>query len=48
MDFTPFWAESIGSKLPQFLATNVMPYVGDLVILAFVTHLADGPFGRFI
>ena len=31
--------------LPQFLATSVLPYVGGLAILAFVTHLVGGPFG---
>lgn len=32
-------------KPPQFLATNVVPYVGGMAILAFVTHLVGGPFG---
>lgn len=31
--------------LPQFLATNVVPYIGGMAILAFVTHLVGGPFG---
>ena len=32
-------------KLPQFLATNVVPYIGGMAILAYVAHLAGGPFG---
>lgn len=32
-------------KVPQFLATNVVPYLGGMAILAFVTHLVGGPFG---